>query len=279
MEDPLDGGCDKAVVQQGLLDRIKEEPDDVQEYEPQESELKISAVFSATETSLGFQLGLPSSDPNTSFPSVPAAPVFCSGCKTALPKGQTTYRKAGSAQLFCSMGCISRYSSAVYIPPLPKRTCKHCFKDILNPLDVIPTQFENSSLCKDFCSQACLSSYELKRPAVTIYTSSISTKCSMCQKCTDVSLSYTSLSLECYSERWYILSFSLPLSPPSLSRQYFAVSFRLASTLSWVFLFQPPKCRDYNATMPGRKSKCVSVLYPRLDLKLNFKARCSGAQL
>ncbi|XP_055467261.1 zinc finger MYM-type protein 6 isoform X2 [Psammomys obesus] len=185
MEDPLDGGCDKAAVQQGLLDRIKEEPDDVQEYGPQESELKISAVFSATETSLGLQLGLPSSDPNTSFPSVPAAPVFCSGCKTALPKGQTTYRKAGSAQLFCSMGCISRYSSAVYIPPLPKRTCKHCFKDILNPLDVIPTQFENSSFCKDFCSQACLSSYELKRPVVTIYTSSISTECSMCQKCTD----------------------------------------------------------------------------------------------
>jgi len=28
MKEPLDGGCDKAMAQQGLLDRIKEEPDD-----------------------------------------------------------------------------------------------------------------------------------------------------------------------------------------------------------------------------------------------------------
>lgn len=55
MKEPLDGGCDKAMAQQGLLDRIKEEPDDAHEYGPQESELKISAVFSASDTSLGFQ--------------------------------------------------------------------------------------------------------------------------------------------------------------------------------------------------------------------------------
>lgn len=61
MKEPLDGGCDKAMAQQGLLDRIKEEPDDAHEYGPQESELKISAVFSAGDTSLGFQVGLPSS--------------------------------------------------------------------------------------------------------------------------------------------------------------------------------------------------------------------------
>lgn len=53
---------------------------------------------------------------------------------------------------------------------------------------MITTQFENSSPSKDFCSQSCLSSYELKRkPVVTIYTNSISTKCSMCQKNADVS--------------------------------------------------------------------------------------------
>ncbi|MBZ3870439.1 Zinc finger MYM-type protein 6 [Sciurus carolinensis] len=58
--------------------------------------------------------------------------------------------------------------------------------EILNPKDVITTQFDNSSPSKDFCSQSCLSSYELKKkPVVTIYTNSISTKCSMCQKNAD----------------------------------------------------------------------------------------------
>ncbi|XP_051027117.1 zinc finger MYM-type protein 6 isoform X1 [Acomys russatus] len=163
MKEPLDDGCDKTVAQQGLLDRIKEEPDDAQEYGPQESELKISAVFSASDTSL-------------------AACLFCCGCKKLLHKGQPVYHKAGSAQLFCSTGCISRHSSAVSVPPLPKRTCKHCSRDILNPMNVITTQLENSSLCKDFCSQSCLFSYELTKPVVTVYTRSISVKCTMCQK-------------------------------------------------------------------------------------------------
>ncbi|XP_047290235.1 zinc finger MYM-type protein 4 isoform X5 [Homo sapiens] len=56
-------------------------------------------------------------------------------------------------------------------------------KDILNPKDVISAQFENTTTSKDFCSQSCLSTYELKKkPIVTINTNSISTKCSMCQK-------------------------------------------------------------------------------------------------
>lgn len=56
-------------------------------------------------------------------------------------------------------------------------------RDILNPKDVITAQFDNTNSSKDFCSQSCLSTYELKRkPVVTIHTNSISTKCSMCQK-------------------------------------------------------------------------------------------------
>lgn len=77
--------------------------------------------------------------------------------------------------------CIFHFNFVIY------------FRDILNPKDVITTQFENSAN-KDFCSQSCLSSYELKKkPVVTIYTNSISTKCSMCQKNADVS--YILLSL------------------------------------------------------------------------------------
>uniref|UniRef100_A0A4W2GWJ7 Zinc finger MYM-type containing 6 n=1 Tax=Bos indicus x Bos taurus TaxID=30522 RepID=A0A4W2GWJ7_BOBOX len=201
MKEPLDGECGKALApQQALLDKIKEEPDNAQEYihaskpKAQESELKISAVFSVSDSPLaqqltpGFQLSLASSGPNVSLPSVPAVAlqVFCSGCKKMLYKGQTAFHKTGSTQLFCSTRCIIGHSSSVCLLPPPKKTCANCSKDILNPKDVITTQFENSSPSKDFCSQSCLSSYELKRkPVVTIYTNSISTKCSMCQKNAD----------------------------------------------------------------------------------------------
>nr|XP_020764298.1 zinc finger MYM-type protein 6 isoform X2 [Odocoileus virginianus texanus]XP_020764299.1 zinc finger MYM-type protein 6 isoform X2 [Odocoileus virginianus texanus] len=202
MKEPLDGECGKALApQQALLDKIKEEPDNAQEYihasrpKAQESELKISAVFSVSDSPLaqqltpGFQLSLASSGPNVSLPSVPgvALQVFCSGCKKMLYKGQTAFHKTGSTQLFCSTRCIIGHSSSVCLPPPPKKTCANCSKDILNPKDVITTQFENSSPSKDFCSQSCLSSYELKKkPVVTIYTNSISAKCSMCQKNADI---------------------------------------------------------------------------------------------
>ncbi|POI35009.1 hypothetical protein CIB84_001237 [Bambusicola thoracicus] len=56
-------------------------------------------------------------------------------------------------------------------------------REILNPKDVITAQFDNTNSSKDFCSQSCLSTYEMKRkPIITIHTNSISTKCSMCQK-------------------------------------------------------------------------------------------------
>ncbi|XP_012045295.2 zinc finger MYM-type protein 6 isoform X1 [Ovis aries] len=202
MKEPLDGECGKALApQQALLDKMKEEPDNAQEYihaskpKAQESELKISAVFSVSDSPLaqqltpGFQLSLASSGPNVSLPPVPAVAlqVFCSGCKKMLYKGQTAFHKTGSTQLFCSTRCIIGQSSSVCLLPPPKKTCANCSKDILNPKDVITTPFENSSPSKDFCSQSCLSSYELKKkPVVTIYTSSISTKCSMCQKNADI---------------------------------------------------------------------------------------------
>ncbi|XP_029803708.1 zinc finger MYM-type protein 6 isoform X2 [Suricata suricatta] len=201
MKEPLDGECGEAMApQQGLLDKIKEEPDNAQEYgyapkpKTQESELKISAVFSVSDGPLaqqltpGFQFSFASSGPNILLPSVPALAihVFCSGCKRMLYKGQTAYHKTGSTQLFCSTRCITGYPSPVCVPPPPRKTCTHCSKDILNPKDVITTRFENSP-SKDFCSQSCLSSYELKKkPVVTIYTNSTSTKCSMCQKNADI---------------------------------------------------------------------------------------------
>nr|XP_045006431.1 zinc finger MYM-type protein 6 isoform X2 [Jaculus jaculus] len=202
MKEPLDGGCDAAVtLQQVHLGRIKEEPDSAQEYgqaqqpKTEESDLKISSVFSVTasllaqQLSTGFQLSVPSHDPNISLSSVPAAAAqaLCCGCKKTFYKGQTAYHKTGSAQLFCSIQCIGRYSSAVCQQLPPRRTCTNCSKDILNPEDVITMKFENSSPSKDFCSKSCLSSHKLKKkPVVTIYTNGISTKCSMCQKNADI---------------------------------------------------------------------------------------------
>ncbi|XP_075852575.1 zinc finger MYM-type protein 4 isoform X2 [Microcebus murinus] len=199
-EEPLDDEYDKAMApQQGLLDKIKDEPDNAQEYshgqqqKTQEGELKISAVFSvsgsplAPQLTTGFQPSLASSGMNKMLPSVPATAVrvSCSGCKKILQKGQTAYQRKGSTQLFCSTLCLTGYTvpSARPPPPLTKKTCSSCSKDILNPKDVISAQFENTTTSKDFCSQSCLSTYELKKkPIVTINTNSISTKCSMCQK-------------------------------------------------------------------------------------------------
>ncbi|XP_006503407.1 zinc finger MYM-type protein 4 isoform X1 [Mus musculus] len=199
-EEPLDDEYDRAVApQQGLLDRVKDEPDNAQEYshgqqqKTQEGELKISAVFSvsgsplAPQLTTGFQPSLASPGMNKMLPSVPATAVrvSCSGCKKILQKGQTAYQRKGSTQLFCSTLCLTGYTvpPARPPPPLTKKTCSSCSKDILNPKDVISAQFENSTTSKDFCSQSCLSTYELKKkPIVTINTNSISTKCSMCQK-------------------------------------------------------------------------------------------------
>ncbi|KAL1776327.1 zinc finger protein MYM-type 4 [Sigmodon hispidus] len=199
-EEPLDDEYDKAVApQQGLLDRVKDEPENAQEYshgqqqKTQEGELKISAVFSvsgsplAPQLTTGFQPSLGSPGMNKMLPSVPATAVrvSCSGCKKILQKGQTAYQRKGSTQLFCSTLCLTGYTvpPARLPPPLTKKTCSSCSKDILNPKDVISAQFENSTASKDFCSQSCLSTYELKKkPIVTINTNSISTKCSMCQK-------------------------------------------------------------------------------------------------
>ncbi|XP_040612548.1 zinc finger MYM-type protein 4 isoform X3 [Mesocricetus auratus] len=199
-EEPLDDEYDKAVApQQGLLDRVKDEPENAQEYnhgqqqKTQDGELKISAVFSvsgsplAPQLTTGFQPSLASPGMNKMLPSVPATAVrvSCSGCKKILQKGQTAYQRKGSTQLFCSTLCLTGYTvPPARLPPLlTKKTCSSCSKDILNPKDVISAQFENSTTSKDFCSQSCLSTYELKKkPIVTINTNSISTKCSMCQK-------------------------------------------------------------------------------------------------
>ncbi|NXC88177.1 ZMYM4 protein, partial [Cercotrichas coryphoeus] len=196
-KEPLDDEYAKAMApQQGLLDKIKDEPGNSEEYgqqpKSQEGELKISAVFSVSgsplvpQLSSGFQPAVASSGMSKMLPSVPstAVRVSCSGCKKILQKGQTAYQRKGSTQLFCSTLCLTGYTIPASRPPAStKKTCSSCSKEILNPKDVITAQFDSTDSSKDFCSQSCLSTYELKRkPIVTIHTNSISSKCSMCQK-------------------------------------------------------------------------------------------------
>ncbi|XP_069478684.1 zinc finger MYM-type protein 4 isoform X4 [Ambystoma mexicanum] len=198
-DEPVDDEYEKALAPQSVFEKVKDEPENSEEYgqppKVPEGELKISAVFSVSGSPMAPQLSSNLQPPvvspsmNKALPAVPAVPpaavrVSCSGCKKVLQKGQTAYQRKGSTQLFCSTLCLTGYT----IPParpltLTKKTCASCSKEILNPKDVITAQFDNTSSSKDFCSQSCLSSYELKRkPVVTIHTNSISTKCSMCQK-------------------------------------------------------------------------------------------------
>uniref|UniRef100_A0A2K5R3W3 Zinc finger MYM-type containing 1 n=1 Tax=Cebus imitator TaxID=2715852 RepID=A0A2K5R3W3_CEBIM len=148
MKEPLlDGECDKAEASRlGLLDEIKTEPDNVQEFchtqpsRTQENELKINTVVSESDA--------------------------------------VSKKKKEKCDLFLGTVCLKSIISLVSQLE-PTRNPEY----ILNPKDVISVQLEEATSCKTFCSLSCLSSYEEKRkPFVTICTNSILTKCSMCQK-------------------------------------------------------------------------------------------------
>ncbi|KAM8976838.1 zinc finger MYM-type protein 4 isoform 2-T2 [Pelodytes ibericus] len=199
-EEPMDEDYERALAPAAsFVDKVKDEPDNAEEYSQQpkasEGELKISAVFSvsgsplAPQLSSGLQAPVSSPGATKANPTVPAVPatsvrVSCSGCKKTLQKGQTAYQRKGSTQLFCSTLCLTGYTVPPARPTPPaKRICSSCSRYISDPKDVITAQFDNPSGSKDFCSQSCLSTYELKRkPVVTIHTNSISTRCSVCLK-------------------------------------------------------------------------------------------------
>lgn len=97
--------------------------------------LKLLFFLIAQQLTPGFQFHLASPGPSRLLSSVPAIAVqiVCFGCKTMLYKGQTAYHKTGSTQLFCSLQCISRYSSPACLPSASKKTCVNCSKyKILN---------------------------------------------------------------------------------------------------------------------------------------------------
>ncbi|KAJ8333266.1 hypothetical protein SKAU_G00421620 [Synaphobranchus kaupii] len=187
-DEPLDEAYDRALVPQPPPRCIKDEPDTSEEQHKTSEELRISSVFSVGE--------------NSTPPTVPAAPppalalwagtatppgavrVSCSGCTKVLQKGQTAFQRKGSSQLFCSTVCLTGCN----LPPAPKaparKTCHSCLKDIGNPKDVIIAPVDASGTVKDFCSQACLSSFDFKRSGSSAKQPAAETaiKCSMCKK-------------------------------------------------------------------------------------------------
>ncbi|KAG2461171.1 ZMYM4 protein, partial [Polypterus senegalus] len=210
-DEPVDEEYEKALApHSGLIDKIKDEPDNAEEYNQQQKtqeELRISAVFSVTGSPVSSQYShgvmtsstarnvpsslplkpvLQSSNPSVSSPPGPASPairVSCSGCKKILQKGQTAYQRKGSTQLFCSTLCLTGYT----VPPLRpiiRKTCHYCLKEIQNPKDVIIAPVDNIGTMKDFCSQACLTAFDFKRKTVqsTVSNEGVTIKCSMCQK-------------------------------------------------------------------------------------------------
>ncbi|XP_041703967.2 zinc finger MYM-type protein 4 isoform X2 [Coregonus clupeaformis] len=109
-----------------------------------------------------------------------AVRVSCSGCSKILLRGQTAFQRKGSTQLFCSTVCLTGFT----LPPIKRRTCYQCLKEIEDPKDVISVITDNN--LKDFCSQFCLSVFNRKRKPGTISMPSFqepaAPTCSMCKK-------------------------------------------------------------------------------------------------
>ncbi|XP_067862559.1 zinc finger MYM-type protein 4 isoform X1 [Heptranchias perlo] len=195
-DEPLDEGYEKALAPQAGV-RIKDEPDSLQGYgqhsKPQESDIRISAVFSVSGSPLVSQLVQQNTPSTPSTAKSPAggsgqpasAPtmsvrVTCSGCKKILQKGQTAYQRKGSTQLFCSTLCLTGFSAPAPRPlPPAKKSCYLCSKEIMNLKDLVMGQIDGRGPYKEFCNHNCL--FEMKRKSAST-TNNITTKCSICQK-------------------------------------------------------------------------------------------------
>ncbi|KAJ8273070.1 hypothetical protein GJAV_G00097050 [Gymnothorax javanicus] len=213
-DEPMDEEYDRALVPQSTAGGIKDEPDTTEEFGLQHKtseELKISAVFSvggnaapAAPASVAQPVKEAAAPPKTVTLTAPQAPapapapppppstvpplaplsavrVSCSGCKKVLLKGQTAYQRKGSSQLFCSTICLTSYTLPT-IKSILKKICHYCRKDIDNPKDVIIAPVDMAGTVKDFCSQACLSSFDFKRKTAvsTLSSEGVTIKCSVC---------------------------------------------------------------------------------------------------
>ncbi|EMP34895.1 Zinc finger MYM-type protein 4 [Chelonia mydas] len=143
-EEPLDDEYDKAMApQQGLLDKIKDEPDNSEEYgqqpKTQEGELKISAVFSVSGSPLDLQ--------GQQF--------------VMLIRHEVNYQNV--VHKLCSDACFSKFRSA---NNLTMNCCENCGGYCYSGSGQCHVlQIEGQS--KKFCSSTCVTGYKQKSAKIT----------------------------------------------------------------------------------------------------------------
>eukprot|EP00064_Thunnus_orientalis_P019641 superscaffoldBa00005002_g19766 len=102
-----------------------------------------------------------------------AMQMTCSHCKKNMILGQKAYQKKGFTDVFCSKSCLLEMFPVV---KTVTKTCHYCLKAISQLLDLIMAAVDINGTMKDFCSQACLSSFK-SNPASTRTPQSICSKC------------------------------------------------------------------------------------------------------
>ncbi|XP_068431806.1 uncharacterized protein [Clinocottus analis] len=153
---------------------IKDEPkagDDVVK-----EDLKISSVFSMKADSS-------TSSSTSTAPAVARLDMLasCFNCKRFLMDKETIYQRKGHADIFCSTPCLLKFYQ---MKPVSK-TCHFCLQEITQLQVFMEALVDNAGTKKDFCSQACLSSFNYKRivstqiPLVPVASQS---QCSMCSR-------------------------------------------------------------------------------------------------
>ncbi|XP_056154001.1 zinc finger MYM-type protein 4 [Lampris incognitus] len=279
-DEPLDEEYEHALTSSTSTADIKDEPGTAEE------DLKIGVVFSVggkPVTASSEPIPAPpktalttttskadSSNQNPGhFPLIPPGlRVACSHCKKNLLKGQTAFQKKGFPDLFCSTSCLT--TSSCQPKPVTKY-CHYCLKSILRPQELILAPVDSKGTMKDFCSQACLSSFNYKRnistkipiqPSTTNPSQAPKSHCSMCKRF-------------CISKHEVILNSAIHkmCSDPCFIR------FRAINNL---MLASCEICHSYCLNKPltlkvedGTKTVCTADCLAKLKKKINSPQPCA----
>ncbi|XP_053302208.1 uncharacterized protein LOC128461349 isoform X1 [Pleuronectes platessa] len=105
--------------------------------------------------------------------------LTCLSCKKTMMDGETVYQRKDHADIFCSTACILTF----YQMKPVRRTCQFCLEEVRESQDVLQFPVEPEGTLKDFCSRACLSSFNYMKTLSTkipIVPLASHSQCSMC---------------------------------------------------------------------------------------------------
>ncbi|XP_034456683.1 uncharacterized protein LOC117770910 isoform X3 [Hippoglossus hippoglossus] len=162
-QEPVDEGYNQNLPPGVATEHIKDEPNVTKD-------LKTDPVFFLTTDSP------PSED--TSLCHVDLK-LSCLSCKKTLMDGETVYQRKDHADIFCSTACILTF----YQMKPVRKTCQFCLEEVRESQDVLQFPVEPEGTLKDFCSRACLSSFNYKKVVSTkipIVPLASHSQCSMC---------------------------------------------------------------------------------------------------